>query len=171
MKTSARQCAISAALALSVVLLPVSPRPILAQYQSGPFPGLLAPTTPDAQRNAMNTVQGQVSWLQNATQTASAFNPDPVGSVWRQFQLLRSAYNSFTMTLSPQQAADGANDLAELSAGLNILQEAFTNYQDDIAVGRSAAIALQDMCQVLNQAAGVWLPEFNQDCAGLQVGW
>jgi hypothetical protein len=131
----------------------------------------MAPTTPDAQRNAMTSVQGQVAWLQNATRTASSYNTGSVDLVWSQFQELRNAYNSFTTTLNPQQKAYGANDLAELSAGLDIIQEAFTNYQDDIASGRSAGLALRDMCQVLNQAAGIWLQEFKKDCGRLRVGW
>ena len=171
MNIAARKFALSAALALSVALLPVSPRPVLAQFQYDPFPGVGVPTTPDAQRNAMSTVQGQVAWLQNATQTTSGFDSDAVGDVWRQFQMLCASYNSFMRTLNPQQAATGANELAELSSGLSIIREAFTNYQDDIASGRSSVYAFQEMCQVLNQAAALWLQQFNQDCAGLQVGW
>jgi hypothetical protein len=171
MKTASHKSALSVALALVVALLPISPRPILAQYQFAPFPGTATAVPPDAQRNAMNAVAGQVGWLQNATRTASSYNTGAVDLVWSQFQGLRTAYSQFTTSLNPRQAAEGANDLAELSSGLDILQEAFTNYQDDVASGRSAGLALLDMCQVLNQAAGVWLREFKQDCARLRVGW
>jgi hypothetical protein len=171
MKLADRKLTLSAALALAVALLPVSLQPMLAQYQYGGFPGMPVPTTPDAQRNAMSSVQSQVGWLQNATRTASGYDTGAVGLVWRQFQTLRGAYDAFTRTLNLQQVADGANELAELSSGLNIIQEAFSNYQDDVASGRSAAFAFRDMCQVLNQAAGTWLQEFNQDCRSLRVGW
>ena len=65
----------------------------------------------------------------------------------------------------------GANELAELDAGLGILEEAFTNYQQDVADGQSSTSAFNNMCQVLRQASGVWLQEFNSDCSRLQVGW
>jgi hypothetical protein len=171
MKTATHKPALSVGLALMVALLPNTPRPMLAQYQFAPFPGMASPTTPDAQRNAMKAVEGQVTWLQNATRTASAYTTGASDLVWSQFQALRTAYSAFTTTLNPQQSADGANELAELSSGLDILQEAFTNYQDDLASGRAASLALRDLCQVLNQAAAVWLREFKEDCTRLRVGW
>ncbi len=136
-----------------------------------PPPMMASPTTPDAQRNAMNVVRSQVGWLQNATRTASSYATGALGTVYQHFQTLRGAYTAFTATLNPQQSANGANELAELSGGLDILQEAFANYNDDVANGRDPGVALADMCQVLDQAAGVWLQEFNQDCTRLQVGW
>ena len=62
-------------------------------------------------------------------------------------------------------------EIAELGAGLDIIQEAFTNYRDDLAAGRSPAVALNDLCQVLGKAASVWLQELNKDAARLRVGW
>jgi len=173
MKSITFKYAVAAGLLLGAVLLSTSERLLRAQpaYPYAPPPMMASPTTPGAQRNAMNTVQSQVGWLQNATRTASSYTTGAAGTVYQQFQTLRGAYAAFTATLNPQQSANGANELAELSAGLNILQEAFTNYQDDLANGRDPGAALTDMCQVLNQAAGVWLQEFNQDCRRLQVGW
>lgn len=136
-----------------------------------PPPSMSVPTTPQAQRNAMSNVQSQVRWLQNATQTASNFTSGGYGNVYQQFQMLCNLYTAFTNTLNAQQSSGGANQLAELSGGLNIIAEAFTNYQDDVANGRAPGAALNDMCQVLNEAAGVWLQEFNQDCSQLNVGW
>ena len=107
--------------------------------------------------------------MQNATRTAGNFT-DGVGLVWQQFQYLRASYEGFTATLNPQQLANGANELAELSAGLDILQESFANYQNDVGGGRSANAALAELCQVLRQASGVWLQELNKDCARLGVG-
>jgi hypothetical protein len=128
-----------------------------------------APTTANAQRNALSAVRSQVGWLQNATRSAPGYGSQGAAMLWQQFQTLRSVYSGFTMTLNPQQAADGANEFAELAGGLNIIQEAFTNYQDDLA--RLVSVALNDLCLVLNQAAAVWLQELNQDCASLNVGW
>ena len=129
------------------------------------------PTTPMAQQNAQRTVQTQVNWFQNSTQTASNYGGGGYGMVWQQFQMLQGAFNAFKATLSQQQLSAGANELAELDAGLGILEEAFSNYTQDVQAGQSSASAFSEMCQVLNQASGVWLQEFNSVCRRLQVGW
>ncbi|PWU09303.1 MAG: hypothetical protein C5B50_27710 [Verrucomicrobia bacterium] len=128
-------------------------------------------STPQAQRNVMRDVQGQVNLLRNATRTACNFASGGFESVYQQFETLRGLYSAFTQTLNSQQASRGANQIAELAGGLNILAEAFTNYQDDVANGRDLRAALSDMCHVLNEAAAVWLQEFNKDCLQLRVGW
>ncbi len=128
------------------------------------------PTTPQAQANAVNNVRTRVFWLKNATQTApnTASGGDQV--VWRSFEALCLEYSTFTRTLTPQQKMHGADELAELEAGLGILQEAYANYQQDLGLGRRPSVALRDMCQVLRRGADVWLQEFNQVCARLRVG-
>jgi len=136
-----------------------------------PPPPMPTPNTPMAQRSAQTTVQSQLNWFQNSTRTAANYGDGGYGVVWQQFQYLQGAYNAFKATLTPQQLSAGANELAELDAGLNILGEAFTNYQQDLADGLSTSSALNNMCQVLYQASGVWLREFNSDCNRLQVGW
>jgi hypothetical protein len=141
--------------------------PFLASAQY-PFP---APTTPDAQRNALNQVRSQVNYLQNATRTAANYGQQGYGNVWERFQIVRGAYGAFKQTLNPRQAADGANAFAELDGGLDILQEAFDNYQTDIAAGRPAGAALRDMCQVLRDGSRLWLDELNKTCSRLRVGW
>jgi hypothetical protein len=174
MKSPISKCATLAGLGLAAAALSTSEPRLQAQPgwpYAGPPPGMVSPTTPDAQRNAMNNVQSQVNWVINATRTASSFATGAVGTIYQQFQNLRGAYAGFTSTLTPQQTANGGNELAELSAGLDILQEAFTNYQDDLAAGRDPGAALRDMCQVLSQGAGVWLQEFKRDCSRLRVGW
>ncbi len=160
-------------LLLSATVFSTSEPGLRAQPAWGftPPPAMPVPATPQAQRNAASNVRSQVGWLQNATQTASNFANGGYGNVYQQFQMLCNLYTAFTNTLNPQQASSGASQLAELAGGLNILAEAFTNYQDDVAGGRDPGAALNDMCQVLNQAAGVWLQEFNQDCSQLNVGW
>jgi hypothetical protein len=129
-----------------------------------------SPTTPEAQRSAADSVKSQVSWVVNATRTASNRSDAGVGIMWQQFETLRGAFSGFKGTLSPQQLNAGANDIAELEAGLDIIQEAFTNYEADLAAGRPARTALNDLCQVLRQGVQVWLQEFNRDCSRLKVG-
>jgi hypothetical protein len=127
-----------------------------------------------SQQNARSTVQSQVSWFQNSTRTASSYGGgggQGYGLVWQQFQALQTTFNGFKATLTDQQISAGANELAELDAGLGILEEAFTNFQQEVADGQSSNAAFNDMCQVLYQASGVWVQEFNSACNRLQVGW
>ncbi len=148
----------------------LAPCTVCAQFIFVP-PNLPPPlTTPDAQRQAMTLVQTRVSWVKNATRTAPSYSMGGDVVLWQSFEALRLEYFKFTRSLNAQQTAYGANELAELSAGLDILQEAFSNYQQDLAAGRQASLALRDMCRVLGKASDVWLAEFNADCARLRVG-
>jgi hypothetical protein len=140
-------------------------QPVFGQWPFG------VPVTPQAQRNALGAVKSQVGWVQNATQVAPNYGPQGYGNVWQAFGGLREAYNAFKATLNPQQQAYGANQLAELDAGLDIIAEAFDNYQEDISAGRPPGPALRNMCSVMRQACGVWLQELNQTCSQLRVGW
>jgi hypothetical protein len=110
-----------------------------------------------------------VNWLQNATRTAGNFS-DNVGKMWREMQSLRAAYNAFTMTLNPQQRANGANELAELSAGLDILESAFANYSNDVAGGRSENTAFAELTRAMRQGARLWQQELDRVSARLLVG-
>jgi len=151
---------------LLIALSVLSPLLICAQWPFG------APTTPDAQRNALNAVRMQVKWLQNSTRTAVNFvGAQGYGNVRQQFDGLRGAYNGLKQTLNPQQLAYGANDLAEMDAGLDILQEAFSNFEEDTAAGQPVASALRNMCQVLRQGSALWLQELNKKAAPLRIGW
>jgi len=139
-------------------------------YAQAQWPGT-APTTPMAQRNAMNLVLNQVSWFQNSTRTASAYVGGGYGMLLQQFQAVRNQYSGFKSTLNAQQLSSGANQVAELDSGLDIIQEAFADYQTAVANGQSNGSAFSNMAQVLNQAMAVWVQEFKQDCSQLQVGW
>src|SRR5215472_7975642 len=123
----------------SFVLLAIAfwPSPSGGQpaWPYAPPPPIAAPTTGTAQRNAFNGVKSQVGWLQNACNTASSYGDNGYGTIWQQFQNLRGAFIGFKNTLSPQQLSYGANEIAELDAGLDILQESFSNYQEDVAGG------------------------------------
>jgi hypothetical protein len=132
---------------------------------------LVPQTNPTAQRNAMNLVLNQVKWLQNATRTAGSYAGGGYGMLMQQFQAVRNQYAGFTSTLTPGQSNVGANQLAELSAGLNIIQEAFTDYQTALANGQSEVTAFTNLRQVLNEAMGVWVQEFRRTCNQLRVGW
>jgi len=167
MKSSAKKLARPAALGLLVSFTVLYASLIAAQAQ---WP--LAPTTtPMAQRNAMNLVLNQVNWFQNATRTASAYTGGGYGLLVQQFQAVRNQYASFKSTLTSQQLSAGANQVAELDSGLDIIQEAFTDYQSAVANGQSYASAYSNLRSVLKEAIGVWAQEFKQDCRQLQVGW
>jgi hypothetical protein len=149
-----------------VIMLTILPlRPIPGQW---PFS---VPTTPQSQRSALGNVRAEVNWVQNATRAASSYGPQGFGNVWQTFQGLRQAYSVFKSTLNPRQLANGANQWAELDAGLDIIQEAFANYQDDLAAGRPGGPALRDMCRGVREGCGLWLEELNKTCTVLKVGW
>jgi hypothetical protein len=166
-KQLSRKLLFIAPLGMLLALAFVAPRLSRAQVPWG-SPGS---TTPSAQRNALSAVQAQVGWLQNATRNAQNYLSGPYEMVWQQFQSLCGAYNALKATLNPRQLASGANELAELDAGLGILQEAFSDYQDDLAAGQSSTSAFRRMCQDLNEAAGVWVQELNKDAGRMHVGW
>jgi hypothetical protein len=150
-------------LSLAVVLISTS---LLVRAQA-PFGSTGTPTD---QRSALGAVRSQVNWLQNATRTAPN-GTQGYGQLWQQFQALREAYIGLTATLNSQQLAKGANDFAELDAGLGIIQEAFTNYQEAITAGQPATSAFHDMCEILREASKIWLQELNKRCSKFKVGW
>ena len=135
------------------------PWPVASQFSAG------------AQNTAQNGVRSQAGTLQNTLRSAPTYLTGAYELVWQQFQMFCDSYNGLRSTLSPQQLQAGANDLAELDAGLGILQESFANYQQDIAAGQSANRALLNMCQVLGRATTIWLQQFNKVCIRLRVGW
>lgn len=123
------------------------------------------PPSPMTQRDALNLVLNQVNWFQNATRTSSAINGCAL--LVQQFQGVRDQYGVLKSTLNPQQLASSANQLAELDSGLDIIQEAFTNYQTAVANGQSNYTAFSNMCHVLNEAMGVWTKELKSVCRQL----
>ncbi len=165
MKYHSRKCSALGLLLFTMLLTPSAPMPGFGQM---PY---VAPVTPQAQRSALSAVRSQVSWVQNATRTASNFGPQGYGNVWQTFEGLRQAYGSFKGTLTPNQLASGANELAELDAGLDIIAEAFANYQQDLAAGQAYGPTMSNLCRVVREGCGLWLQELNQNCARLRVGW
>jgi hypothetical protein len=167
MKLISSKLALPLGLGLLVTLAVLCASVLYAQAQWPPA----APTTPMAQRNSLNLVLNQVNWFQNATRTASSYTGGGYGMLVQHFQAVRDQYSGLKSALTPQQLASGANQLAELDAGLNIIQEAFTDYQTAVANGQSSSTAFANMCRVLNKAMGVWTRELKQHCRQLRVGW
>ena len=128
------------------------------------------PTSPMAQRNALNLLLNQVNWFQNAARSASSYPDGGYGLLVHQFQAVRDHYNGFKSTLTPQQLASSTNQLAELDAGLDIIQKAFTNYQTAVANGQSSNTASANLRQVLNRAIQVWNHKLKQDRRQWRVG-
>jgi hypothetical protein len=153
---------------LLAVAAPFSPRAQSPFYYPPP-PPIPPPTNPTAQRNALNAVRAQANWVRNAIRTASSYASGGYGVVWQQFQILRQTYTSFKATLTAGQLKAGANELAELDAGLDILQQAFDEYQQDVAAGRSQAKAFQSLCQALDKGAVLWLEELNKTTRRLGI--
>ena len=128
------------------------------------------PTNPMAQRNALNLLLNEVNWFQNAARSASSYPDGGYGLLVHQFQAVRDHYSAFKSTLTPQQLVSSTNQLAELDAGLDIIQNAFTNYQTAVANGQSSNTASANLRQVLNKAIQVWTHKLKQDRRQLRVG-
>ncbi len=167
MKANIKRLALAGGFGLLITVAALSANLARGQFVNP----LVQPTTPMAQLNSRNLVLNQINWFQNATRTAAAQTYNGYGLLAQQFQAVRNQYAGFKSTLMPQQWTTGANQLAELDAGLDIIQEAFTDYQTAVANGQSLSSALANMRRVLNEAIGVWAQEFKQDCRQLQVGW
>jgi len=138
---------------------------VQAQWPSVP------PTNPMAQRNAMNLVHNQIKWFQSTTRTAGSYVGGGYGNLLQQFQAVGAQWAGFKATLTPQQLDAGGNAVAELDAGLEIISEAFIDYQTAVASGQSEVTAFDNLRQVLNRAMAVWGQQFNHTCRQLRVGW
>ncbi len=136
-----------------------------AQWPSVP------PTNPMAQRNAMNLMLNQIKWFQNTTRTGGFYVGGGYGNLLQQFQAVGDQWAGFKTTLTPQQLKVGGNQVDELDAGLDIIAEAFTDYQVAVANGQSDITAFNNLRQVLSRAMAVWGQQFNQTCRQLRVGW
>src|ERR1035437_7462854 len=167
MKCITKKLALTAALGVLVSLAALYANLACAQIPR-PF---ASPATPMAQRNALNLVLNQVNWFQNATRTASSYSGGGYGLLGQEFQVVRGQYSGLKSTLTSQQWESGASQLAELDAGLDIIQEAFTDYQTAVVNGQSSTTASANLRQVLSEAMRVWTQELKQDCRQLRVGW
>jgi len=148
-----------------------APRVVNAQppFPYPPPPPIQPPTSRSGQRNALNTVRSQVNWFRNATRTASTYSTGKYDLIRQQFDMLRQAYNAFKATLTPDRLTSTANEFAELDAGLDILQEAFEEYQQDVVAGRSHSAAFKTMFRLLDEGVTLWLQELNKVGRRLQL--
>jgi hypothetical protein len=153
-------------LAITSVLTLSGPAPVHAQFPT-PYP---AAPIPFSQRQLFDQLKMQLNWLNNATRTASNFGPGADTVLWNNFEGIRVGFGALTRSLSPKQLDYGANDLAELDAGLAIIGEAFTNFQDDLSNGRSVTVAYHTLCQVLRESMRLWAQELNRVAKRLQIG-
>lgn len=166
MNSITKKTALPAGLGLLVGFVALSAESVCAQT-AWPF---APPTNPMAQQNYMNLVLNQVRWFHNVSRSAASYSGGGYGVLVQQFQGLRDQYAGFKSSLTPNQLNSGANQLAELDAGLDIIQEAFTDYQTAVTNGQSSRTAYSNMSRVLNEAITVWGQQFRQTCNQLQVG-
>jgi hypothetical protein len=138
-------------------------------YSQAP-PPFAPPTNPMAQRNALNLLLNQVNWFQNAARTSSSYPGSGYGLLVQQFQAVRDQYNSFKSTLTPQQLASSLNQLADLDAGLDMIQAAFTEYQTAVVNGKSNNTSSANLRQRLNKAILLWTKELKGESRQLRVG-
>jgi hypothetical protein len=111
---------------------------------------------------ALRGVRSEVGWLRSATRTAPNFLRDGYGNLWQRFASLRSSFERFKGTLSPDQQMRGANELAELSSGLDIIQEVFGDSSRGAAESLANPMAFRRMCGVLDRAVAAWATEMEQ---------
>jgi hypothetical protein len=90
--------------------------------------------------------------------------------MWQRLQSLRRTYAAFKASLTVAQLEAGANELAELDAGLDILEQPFHEYHLDLAAGRRESQAFNDLRRVVEAGAALWLQEFNQMASRLRAG-
>jgi hypothetical protein len=151
-------------LGILACLLAASTPKVAAQ----PFWPYGPPTSPMAQNNAMHGVLNQVKFCQNSTRASSYMTG--YGNLVRQFQEIRNQYAGFKATLTPGQAGYAANEFAELNAGLDIIQEAFGDYEAAVGNGQAPSRAFNNLKQVLNRALPVWAQQFRRVCSELRIG-
>jgi len=165
MNTHFRKTRLIVAAVFAGTMLLAAPRTSFGQNYSF-NPGYAA----DAQRNSIRTLRFQLDAFRSAARTAPAYySGTGYDQIQTHFQAVVSAYQTFKTTLTPTQAANGANDFAELDAGLSIIAEGFTNYQSEAAAGYSGASAFRDLCQTLSRAMDVWSRQFLTVCSRARV--
>jgi hypothetical protein len=152
MKNTIFRFATASALAILACLFAFEATPLRAQF----FTVSLSP------EEALRGVRSEVGWLRSATRTAPNYVRDGYSNLWDRFQSLRSAFDRFKATLSPDQQARAANELAELSSGLDIIQEAFGDSSRGAAESQANPTAFRRMCGVLDRGVVFWSNEFER---------
>jgi hypothetical protein len=122
------------------------------------------------QRQVLNNFQRQLDMFDDAIRNTTRFNTPPDVMLWHNFDGLRVGFQTIKSSLAPVQVQRGANDLADLDAGLAIIAEAFPNFQEDLNNGRSYQVALHTLRQVLRDSMRIWTQQFNSVARRLQIG-
>ncbi len=112
--------------------------------------------------DAFRGVRAEVGWLRNTTRTAPNLVRDGYDNLRARFQSLRASFNRFQRTLDPDQQARVVNELAELSGGLDIIQEVFGDSSQGAAESQANPAAFRRMCGVLDRAVACWAAEFDR---------
>jgi len=167
MKRLCSLCCLLVSLLVVAVSWGARAQPSFAVPPPSPVP---PPTTPKAQRNAMMAVRAQADWLRSATRTSTSLATGADSVMWRRVQSLRRTYGAFKASLTPLQLQTGANELAELDAGLDILEQLFQEYHLDLAAGRRQSQAFNDLRRVVDAGAALWLQDFNQMANHVRAG-
>jgi hypothetical protein len=133
-----------------------APQPAAAQtYGYWPYPY--------GPRMTLLPLQTQIDQFQRTCRLAPGYyTQGGYDMVWKQFQTLRSTYAAFKNSLSPPQVYEGGNDLADLDAGLDIIEKAFTRYQNTPAVIYPASASFDSLCNVLSRSVTVWSRELQE---------
>jgi len=118
----------------------------------------------------MIAVRTQADWLRSATRTSTSLATGADTVMWRRLQSLRRTYAAFKASLTPAQLQSGAHDLAELNAGLDILEQPFHKYHLDLEAGRRQSQAFNELRRVVDAGAALWLQEFNQMANRVRAG-
>jgi hypothetical protein len=83
------------------------------------------------------------------------------------FQNLRATFNVAGELALQLQSARAANATAELTAGLDIISEAFAPVQKELQTGAANRDTVVSMCQVLNLALNEWQKELKKNSVRL----
>lgn len=133
----------------------------------GPPPGVLMGTTLDASiRNAATATQSQASgvantargWGSRANSTyyrADNFQSD-FGIMRVQFAGLRERFNWMGNLVLQTGRPQGANIVAELDAGLNLILELLVFLENQFAAGALDRATIARTCQTLDQVTREW---------------
>lgn len=116
------------------------------------------------QHHALDPLLTQIDKFQKSTWSAPGmYHKGGYETLWQNFQAVRRSFSAFKGVLTERQTYEGANDLAELDAGLTTIQESFTHYQSDIARKPETSARFQTLCTTLFRSMKVWRTEASND--------
>lgn len=150
MQNNMRSTKSSLTIVLFLGVLAFYPPALLAQTD-------MRPPLPYGHRASLVPLQMQLEEFQKTCRRAPGYyNQGGYEMLRKQFQVVRSTYASFKDTLGPNQLYEGANDLAELDAGLDVIEESFTSYQKERKNTFPASAGFDSLCNVLSRSVKAW---------------